>query len=83
MKKILKFINGVIDFIKSMLTSNSDASSKRTNGTIGFQSVIVIQFLCFIFNKEAPDITELILIVSATLLGLGLMEGIYKKGGKK
>lgn len=79
MKKVLKFINGVIDFVKKMLTSNSDISSKRTNGTIGFQSVIVIQFLCFIYNREAPNITELILIISATLLGLGLMEGISKK----
>ena len=80
------------DFIKKMLSSSNETSSKRFNGTIGFmivQILIIVAVLIdvilnvIIGSKDLSTISvELIksdLIVSATLLGASAVEKIWNK----
>lgn len=66
MKKLFEWISGI--FSKS-----SDTSSKRVFGGIGFICSIVIIWL------RMPDMTNELLYVSASLLGLGILDKIAKK----
>jgi len=78
-------------FIENALTSGSNTSSKRLNGTIGFILVqLVILFAvgyCYIENGSISSLVagliETNLYVSAGLLGLGgIIEGVKAKLSK-
>ena len=70
------------EFYKKLISSNSDTSSKRFSGIIGFAIfiILVIFVLTFDFFTEksiGDNTTELIQtlgILSAGLLGLGLID---------
>ena len=69
----------VSEFIKSMLQSpNGDIiSSKRACGLIGFINTLLVNDYCAIVHAEAPAITETIAILSAALLGVGILEPYF------
>jgi hypothetical protein len=67
------FIQNLIDFIKNIFLKDSPESSKRFFGGIGFISSIV-----FIGVFDHSLISTL-LYVSATLIGLGIVDGVVNK----
>lgn len=56
------------EFIKQMLSGNSDVSSKRTMGVIGYLTGLVF---VGVFDH---DLISTVLYVSAGLLGLGVLD---------
>ena len=79
------------EFIKKVISSSNEASSKRFNGTIGFlmiQSCIVAASVLELILTDDHKLTELMvgllkfdLIVCATLLGLGSLTDKIKPQG--
>lgn len=79
------------DFVKEALTSGSNTSSKRLNGTIGFILVQLIILFAVVYDfsrnsKLSPIVATLVevdLYTSAALLGIGgITEGIKNKLSK-
>ena len=62
----------MLEFIKQMLSGNSDVSSKRVFGAIGFICAIV--FIA-IWKR---DLIEVLLITSASMIGLETIANIFK-----
>jgi hypothetical protein len=60
------------NFIKNMFSSDSEVSSKRVFGAIGFISSIV--FIA-IWKR---DLIEVLLITSASMIGLETITNIFK-----
>ena len=60
-------------FIKGIFTSGTPESSKRVFGALGFICAIIFIAL---WKRE---LVETLLIVSASLLGLETLSGIFKK----
>lgn len=69
-----------ITFIKEMLTerSSSGVSSKRVAGVLGWLIVLGVAIYCTFARTQAPDIIEVIVWVSASLLGLDNITAIWK-----
>ncbi len=55
--------------------ARGDVSSKRVFGALGWCVVLWSVVYCTLNNVQAPDITEYVAIVSASLLGIGVFEG--------
>jgi hypothetical protein len=60
-------------WITDMLSKSTNVSSKRVNGTIGFICSII--FIAIWARTEIPTL----LYVSALLLGLETVSGVFKK----
>ena len=58
-------------------------SSKRVFGGMGWMVCLWVLIHCTLKHVEAPVITEVIVIVSATLMGVGIFEKKKKKNMKK
>lgn len=58
-------------------------SSKRILGFIGFLVCVVIFIFAFIFDKKIPDFSDLLLTVSASLVGLDSVASIFQKNISK
>lgn len=70
--------------LKTIFLKNSGGfSSKRVLGVLGFITCIIIFILGFIFNKEIPEFGELLMTVSASLVGLDSITGIWNKSVNK
>lgn len=75
---------GIKKFIKNMLSGTGDVSAKRVSG----MSSMTIALLCIIYlvikeggNSVTESLLETALIISACLLGVTSVTGIWK--GKK
>lgn len=58
-------------------------SSKRILGVLGFVTCCIIFVLGFSLKMEIPDFGELLLTVSASLVGLDSITGIWNKSVNK
>lgn len=58
-------------------------SSKRVLGVLGFVVCCIILICGFIFDKEVPEFGELLLTISASLVGLDSITGIWNKSVNK
>lgn len=59
------------EFIKQMLSGlNGNISSKRVCGVLGWLVILGVYIYCTIKIAQAPDITEVIIWASVTLLGV-------------
>lgn len=56
-------------------------SSKRFFGGLGFTVVLGVLIYCTYTHTEAPGITEMVCIVSASLMGIGVVEPYFKQSG--
>ncbi len=71
-------------FSQVFTTTDDRVSSRRVWGALGWVVVIGINIYCTIKHTEAPEITEIVCIVSASLLGIGVIEPYFKsKKGPK
>lgn len=71
------------NFLKRMWSSKGDVSCKRVNGTVGFIAMLLITFF-IVLKRIDPTQNQLSLIstmvvTSAALIGLGLLESRTKK----
>ena len=53
-------------------------SSKRFFGGLGWIVVLGVLIWCTYEHTEAPEITEIVCIVSAALMGLGVVEPFFR-----
>lgn len=61
---------------------NGRVSSKRVCGVIGWAVVLWVVVHCTLNDTQAPDITEYVTIVSASLMGIGVFETYNWKKSK-
>ena len=54
-------------------------SSKRFFGGLGFTVVLGVLVYCTLTHTEAPAITEIVCIVSASLMGIGVVEPYFRQ----
>lgn len=65
---------------KTIFFRNSGGfSSKRVLGVLGFLVCCLVFIGGFIFEKEIPSFGELLLTISASLVGLDSVTGIWNK----
>lgn len=57
-------------------------SSKRFFGGLGFMVVLGVLIYCTYTHTEAPEITEIVCIVSASLMGIGVIEPYFRSKPK-
>ena len=57
-------------------------SSKRFFGGLGFTVVLGVLVYCTCTQTEAPEITEVVCIVSASLMGIGVVEPYFRQRTK-
>lgn len=65
-------------FLIDALSSTESVSSKRLFGGVGFVTSSIVVVYCTITGKQAPDIVELYLICSVSLVGLDSITGIWR-----
>lgn len=58
-------------------------SSKRFLGVIGFLVCVIVFIAAFIFELQIPEFGDLLLTVSASLVGLDSVASIFKKSVNK
>ena len=66
-------------FHSLFVSTKGSISSKRVCGVIGFFLCLMIAIICTFKDKEAPSIVEMILVVSASLLGVDSVMNVFKK----
>lgn len=69
----------MINFLKQMITAHSGISSKRICGVSGWLVCLCAAIYCTIYNTQAPDFLDSIIIASSALLGVDSITGIWKK----
>ena len=70
-------------FIKEMLSSDSNVSSKRVAGFLGWLLCLVITWYCTYYMMPTPEIVEMLFICSTSLLGIDSITSIWKKNINK
>lgn len=78
MKKVFKFIKGLLTFIKNMLSKGTNESAKRTMAALIIINVIIIAYICLYRHCEAPELVPLMFKGAMLLLGLELTAEIFK-----
>lgn len=69
---------------KTMFFKNSGGfSSKRILGAIGFLICCIVFVIAFALEKEVPEFGELLITISASLVGLDSITGIWTKSVNK
>lgn len=58
-------------------------SSKRIFGAMGWMVVLFVNIYCTLKHTEAPEITEVVCIVSASLMGIGVIEPYFQSKKRK
>lgn len=69
----------IVNFIKNLLNSHGNISSKRFCGFIGWMIVIGITIYCTVSKVQAPQLSYDLLYVSAALLGLDSIMNSFRK----
>lgn len=72
-------MGGKFDWRTIFLKDSGGLSSKRVLGVIGFIVSAIIFVFGFITQKEIPGYGELFLTISASLVGLDSITGIWNK----
>ena len=73
----------IISILAQIFTAASGRlSSKRVCGFLGWVVVLSINIYCTLKHTEAPEITEVVCIVSASLLGIGVIEPYFRSKKK-
>ena len=67
------------DFLIKLITANTGVSSKRACGIIGWFICLIITIYCTITNKQAPEVTDVVLLCCMCLLGIDSVTNIWKK----
>ena len=68
-----------VDWKTIFFKDSGGYSSKRVLGIAGFFICCLIYILGFSFGKEIPEFGELLLTISASLVGLDSVTGIWSK----
>ena len=71
------------EFLKSIVSSHSGISSKRTCGVIGWIACIGVLIYCTINVIQAPVMIDTMLFCCMALLGIDSVTGIWKKFDNK
>lgn len=66
------------DFIIKLITAHTGVSSKRVCGIIGWLTCLIITICCAVANKQAPEVTDIILLCCMGLLGIDSVTNIRK-----
>jgi len=66
------------EFTRKIFTAGSGISSKRVFGGLGWMSCLFVLIYCTIQGMQAPDIYEVTIIVTASLLGIDSITNIWK-----
>ena len=61
------------------VSTKGSISSKRFCGVIGFFVCLVVAIYCTIMKTESPDIVDMILFTSASLMGIDSVSKIFQK----
>lgn len=61
------------------MANSGGFSSKRISGFIGFAVCIVLLIAGFITGKEVPEFGDMVIVTSASLLGIDAFKGIFSK----
>ena len=70
--------------LKTIFLANSGGfSSKRIAGLLGWLVALGLLIASFIFQKQIDDFADMVLIMSASLLGLDTFKGIFSKSVNK
>lgn len=76
-------MKNVIQCVRSIFSADSGSiSSKRICGFIGWIVCLIITLYCSYTNKQAPEITDTVVITSAALLGVDSITGIWKRNDR-
>lgn len=54
-------------------------SSKRVLGFMGFTTCIIIFILAFALGKEIPEFSDILITISASLVGLDSVTSVFQK----
>lgn len=79
MTKLEQIIYSLFSNNQGLDEKNFNLSIKRVVGFIGFLTILGIAIYCAISKTEAPDLCELIAILSASLLGLDSVTNIWTR----
>ena len=71
--------NSRFDWRTVFLKNSGGISSKRVCGILGWMCCLVLLISGFISQKDIPQYAEMIAIISASLLGLDSITGIWNK----
>jgi len=71
-------MNRIVNFFKAILAANGGISSKRFCGVLGWVIILGVYIYCTVTRIQAPDMTEELIFVSASLLGMGVFEDYFK-----
>lgn len=71
------------DWKTIFLRDSGGLSSKRILGIIGFLTCVIVFIIAFFTDFVIPEFGELLLTVSASLVGLDSITGIWNKSVKK
>lgn len=61
------------------VSTKGSISSKRFCGVIGFFVCLAVAIYCTIAKTESPDIVDMILFTSASLMGIDSVSKIFQK----
>lgn len=61
------------------MAASGGFSSKRVTGFIGFAVCVALLVAGFIMGKEIPAFGDMVLVTSASLLGIDSFKGIFSK----
>jgi hypothetical protein len=67
------------DWRTIFLKNSGGISSKRVMGILGWICCLILLIVGFIFEKEIPDFAEIVVITSASLLGVDCITSIWTK----
>jgi hypothetical protein len=70
------------EFTRKIFTAGSGISSKRIFGGIGWMACLFVLIYCTLQGMQAPDIYEVTIIVTASLLGIDSITNIWKGRSK-
>lgn len=69
----------MIDSIKSLLSAEKGSlSSKRLCGILGWLACAAVLIMCTIWDRQAPEMVNIMLYTSTALLGVDSITSIWK-----
>ena len=72
------FINRFLHFFKQVVESDSNVSSKRVCGLMGWFTALCVFLYCAIKNIQAPEMVDALLFCCMGLLGIDSITSIWK-----
>lgn len=69
-------------FVSLLSAEKGSLSSKRLCGFIGWASCVAVLIMCTVWDRQAPDMVQVIVYASTALLGLDSVVDIWKTDKK-